>query len=384
MALKNNTWKLNQWYDQNVAGNVSYTGENKLMAWGENYYGNLGQNNTTKYSSPVQIPGTNWSLTYANQEGSTIATKTDGTLWFWGYNDDGTSGQNTNPFTKLSSPVQIPGSIWSKPATAINYCACSRTDGSLWMWGGNSQGELGQNNKTIYSSPRQIPGTTWDQPFASNLRFGGCTKTNGELWMWGYGYWGYLGNNTNDTGAHKSSPIQIPGTTWTGNIVTALDCTIAIKTDGTLWAWGKNGSGQMGQNEPANKHKSSPTQIGSGTDWSQVAGGPRTCLAIKTDGTLWSWGYGSYGQTGQNNRTAYSSPIQIPGTNWSHVEAGKSIYATKTDGTLWAWGENDDGNLAQNNRTNYSSPVQIGTDTGWSLENNRNTTGKHALATFVL
>ena len=122
MALKNNTWKLKQWYDQSVAGNAGYSAFNngEFWTWGTNEQGQLGQNNTTDYSSPKQVPGTTWKLrtdedTGANdrkynitsQGGSTYAIKTDGTLWAWGENENG--GLLQNDTVDRSSPTQIPG-----------------------------------------------------------------------------------------------------------------------------------------------------------------------------------------------------------------------------------------------------------------------------------
>ena len=162
MALKNNTWKLNQWYDQSVAGNADYSGEIQLWALGNNQFGELGQNNATKYSSPVQIPGTTWSKDsfFPSTYGSTtfIIPKTDGTLWAWGDNEHGELGVNNR--TQYSSPVQIGSDTdWDKPVDCRSKCgAAIKTDGTLWMWGENSAGILGHNNQTSYSSPIQIPG----------------------------------------------------------------------------------------------------------------------------------------------------------------------------------------------------------------------------------
>ena len=136
----------------------------------------------------------------------------------------------------------------------------------------------------------------------------------------------------------------------------------AIKTDGTLWVWGNNENGALGQNSPAPAQRSSPTQI-PGTTWSKVTNtAAKGFLALKTDGTLWGWGTNGPGQLGQNNRTAYSSPIQVPGTDWSNKGAlgYNRTFAIKTNGELWSWGYNaPGGHLGHNDIINYSSPVQI-------------------------
>ena len=138
----------------------------------------------------------------------------------------------------------------------------------------------------------------------------------------------------------------------------------AIKTDGTLWAWGQNQSGIFGTNDTTNR--SSPTQVGTDTNWDNInSGGYGQCNGVKTDGTLWSWGYGQYGSFGNSQPGAFrrSSPTQIPGT-WNQAVTSLWAFtiATKANGELWAWGRNNDqggGNLGQNDRTTTSSPKQV-------------------------
>jgi alpha-tubulin suppressor-like RCC1 family protein len=327
-----------------------------LFSWGRNGDGQLGQNNIIEYSSPVQISGITWS-SIGGGGGFSLATKTDGTLWAWGFNNNGRLGQNAT--TSLSSPVQIPGTTWSSTikSSSAQHSLATKTDGTLWSWSTNAFGQLGQNNITQYSSPVQIPGTTWSS-ISGGTSHSLATKTDGTLWSWGRNFNGQLGQNNR---TEYSSPVQIPGTSWS-SISGGGAFSSATKTDGTLWAWGQNTNGQLGQNNTT--QYSSPVQI-PGTTWSSISASVHS-LATKTDGTLWSWGRNYQGQLGQNNRTEYSSPVQIPGTTWSSISAGGAFSsATKTDGTLWSWGQNTNGQLGQNNTTQYSSPVQI-PGTTWS------------------
>ncbi len=341
------------WEDQSFIGN----GVGYLFAFGLNNSGQLGQNNTTYRSSPIQIPGTTWSSVSGGYR-SILATKTDGTLWAWGLNGSGQLGLNNR--TQYSSPIQIPGTTWSSISNINSFSLATKTDGTLWSWGLNQQGQLGQSNTTPYSSPVQIPGTTW-----SSINSGGAhslaTKTDGTLWSWGYNAFGQLGQNNR---TQFNSPVQIPGTTWS-SIDGGQYHTLATKTDGTLWSWGLNQFGQLGQNNRT--YASSPVQI-PGTTWRSISsGGQNHSMASKTDGTLWVCGYNNQGQLGQNNRINYSSPVQIPGTTWSFISSRSyNSFATKTDGTLWSWGYNSFGQLGQNNTTQFSSPVQI-PGTGWSF-----------------
>ena len=360
----------------NTGGDVSYVGTAytfgvkpaayEMWTWGQNNYGQLGLNSRTDYSSPVQIPGTTWGSDISNlaatQQYHVSFVKTDGTLWSWGYNYYGGLGLNNR--TTYSSPVQIPGTTWSKSHTGNYNTYAIKTDGTLWSVGFNQQGELGLNDTVMRSSPTQIPGTTWSSVASGNIGAWGI-KTDGTLWCWGDNEIGSLGINHT---VNISSPTQILGTTWkqvTGGQRGAL----AVKTDGTLWSWGYNYAGKLGQNQATAQLNavSSPVQI-PGTTWSKGFYNGHYPFAIRTDGTLWTWGQNHKGQLGLNSRTYYSSPVQVPGTTWREVRVGYdgSTIATKTDGTLWSWGYNEHGQIDHNNRTTYSSPVQIGSTTGWT------------------
>ena len=373
-------WGLDQVYNKINQGSIwSYTTTGdaaRLFAWGANTFGELYPAGITggepaMRSSPVQIPGTTWK-DLANISGkppyNSIASKTDGTMWVWGRNQQGALGQNNT--TYYSSPVQIPGTNWTGTYDTMSgayfYSFAIKTDGTLWSWGYNGNGELGTNNRTTRSSPVQVPGTNWAVT-ASTTGATYAIKTDGTLWVWGYNVTGALGLNQPDN-TRYSSPTQIPGTTWS-NIATGERNAFALKTDGTLWSWGRNETGWLGLNEGANPgpHKSSPTQI-SGTTWtSNYAVTLQGTLAIKTDGTLWSWGKNNNGSLGQNNQTNYSSPTQIPGT-WSSVNVSGEykVRAIKTDGTLWSWGYNHKGQLGLNDTTQRSSPTQVGSDNDWT------------------
>ena len=334
-----------------------------LWSWGENVNGLLGLNNNTTYSSPIQIgTGTDWSKLSKGGKDVMGATKTDGTLWVWGANEQGDLGQNNT--THYSSPVQIPGT-WSMSSHGSDngaWFAAVNPDGELWVWGANEWGELGVNNKTQYSSPIQVPGTTWSiTGCGSRATYG--IKTDGTLWAWGRNYHGQLAQN--DTGATaRSSPVQIPGTTWSDLGSPSHEYETALKTDGTLWGWGNNQYGQLAQNDKT--YYSSPVQV-PGT-WTRFASAARQTFGIKTDGTLWGWGDNSLGQLGVNNKTYYSSPIQIPGTTWSRVDTGYLVtFATKTDGTLWSWGYAGYGQLGNNSAVRHSSPVQV-PGTAWPTD----------------
>jgi alpha-tubulin suppressor-like RCC1 family protein len=355
----------------NTATVIAYVG--KLFSWGTNSAGALGIDIGTSYtnrSSPVQIGAdTLWS---SNRKTAlfTLAVKTNGQLWSWGYNGYGMLGIGTN--TNRSSPVQV-GALtdWATPGGGDNFSSCVKTDGTLWTWGFNNYGQLGHGDTINRSSPVQVGAlTNWKTPLmgSGSIRFSLCSKTDGTLWSWGrndYGQLG-LGNLTN-----YSSPKQVGAlTTWktpVGGVGTNNSWVVCSKTDGTLWSWGRNNQGQLGLNNLTDY--SSPKQIGTLTNWVTPAGGTVFTLCTKTDGTLWAWGYNGFGQLGQNSSFpgGISSPSQVGTlTNWKTPAAGNGVSTcVKTDGTLWAWGAGDNGSLGLNNTTRYSSPKQVGALTSW-------------------
>jgi alpha-tubulin suppressor-like RCC1 family protein len=330
-----------------------------LWAWGINSSGRLGDNTINPKSSPVQTisGGTNWkeiSCGYTH----TAAIKTDGTLWIWGRNTYGQLGDNS--ISDTSSPIQTisGGTNWKQVSVGRDFTAAIKTDGTLWTWGYNFYGQLGNNSANNTSSPVQTIafGTNWKQVSAGQFHIA-AIKTDGTLWSWGRNGQGQLGNNSAN---NTSSPVQTItfGTNW--KQVSCGYHTTAVKTDGTLWSWGYNGFGGLGDNTAT--PKSSPVQtITFGTNWKQVSVGRDFTAAIKTDGTLWTWGYNFYGGLGDNTISHKSSPVQTItfGTNWKQVDAGqRHTGAIKTDGTLWTWGRDNYGQLGDNSISDKSSPVQ--------------------------
>jgi alpha-tubulin suppressor-like RCC1 family protein len=340
-----------------------------LWTWGGNNGGQLGDNTTTPRSSPGTTAGagTTWCQVSAGYH--TAAVKTDGTLWTWGYNRCGPLGDGTT--TNRSSPVTTAGAgtTWCQVSAGGYYHTTAvKTDGTLWTWGRNNFGELGDGTTTNRSSPVTTAGagTTWCQASAGGYHTV-AVKTDGTLWTWGYNGSGRLGDNTT---TDQSSPVTTAGggTTWC-QASAGYRHIAAVKTDGTLWTWGYNGYGRLGDNTTTDQ--SSPvTTAGGGTTWCQASAGYRHTTAIKTDGTLWTWGRNNCGQLGDNTTTNRSSPVTTAGagTTWCQVSAGGyyNTTAVKTDGTLWTWGRNNTGQLGTGTTTDQSSPgTTAGAGTTW-------------------
>ena len=335
-----------------------------LYACGYNVdYGQLGIGNTVNYSSPVQVGSlTNWKYISPGSAHS-LAIKTDGTLWAWGSNSSGQLGIGNT--VNYSSPVQV-GSLtdWKQVAGSDDYgrprTLAIKTNRTLWVWGNNDSGVLGIGNTVNYSSPVQVGSSNnWRQVSCGNS-YAAAVTTDGKLWSWG---------DTTLGGSFtlSSTPVQVGALTNWSSVECGYTMIAAIKTDGTLWAISANDYGQLGNNTIGIWY-SSPVQIGSLTGWKQVSCGYAHTSAIRTDGTLWAWGANDSGQLGLNNSAWYSSPVQVGAlTNWKSVVVSTSVstMAIKTDGTLWGWGYNVGGELGIGNIVNYSSPVQVGSLTSW-------------------
>ena len=352
----------------NTGDNEYETGE--LYTWGYNYIGNLGINDhDDRMSSPTQVPGTQWtSRMTTGYGGCSGCIKSDDTLWAWGSNAQGGLGQNET--TQRSSPTQIPGTQWVNVSSNTYNMYCIKDDNTLWVWGNNASGNHGLNDKVQRSSPHQVPGTAWT---TDSDKFSGgcynnavvaCMKTDGTLWMWGDGTYGQLAQHPP---VSRSSPIQVPGTQWT-HIKSGVN-TLALKSDGTLWTWGYDSNGALGQNTNT-VHQSSPVQI-PGTEWTFIDVGEYTGGALKSDGTAWVWGKNtaSVSELGLNDVVVRSSPHQLPGTQWSVLSMSYyNGHGIKTDGTMWGWGQGTYGTVGVLDTVAYSSPRQI-SGTQWTHVN---------------
>ena len=316
----------------------------ELWVWGDNSSVQLGINAAGSRSTPVTTSagGANWKQVDTSRF-LTAAIKTDGTLWIWGVNNNARLGINNNTTSPICTPVTTfsGGNNWKQVASGQNLIAAIKTDGTLWTWGNNTSGSLGINDASNRTTPVTtfLGGTNWKQVSAggkgttsSNVA---AIKTDGTLWVWGFnGTSGALGINA---AGSRSTPVTTfaGGTNWKQVACDNFHVT-AIKTDGTLWTWGDNANGQLGINNAVDR--STPvTTFAGGTNWKQVDCGDFNTSAIKTDGTLWTWGSNASGALGINDAVARSIPVTTfaGGTNWKQVACGTNItVAIKTSDDL--------------------------------------------------
>ena len=349
-----------------------------LWSWGVGGSGNLGQSTAAgpgghgggadhSVSVPIQVgTDTDWSKISTNTPGtSTIAIKTDGTIWSWGVGANGVHGHGD--IINRSSPVQLGTSTNWTAAGGGTHANAIIGGGKLYVMGDNQAGALGQGTSNIegsVSSPIQVgTDTNWSK-VSGGVRSFVALKTDGTLWGWGAQQFGTIGDNTTRS---RSVPVQVgTATNWT-QIAANNHLTGAINADGELYMWGKGGYGATGQGDKINR--SVPTQVGTDTDWTELSIGYANVLAVK-GGAVYVWGLARGGQLGNNtngNTAHVSSPLQVgTDTDFVHVSmANATAKAIKTDGTIFNWGLNTEGQLGRGDVVNRSTPTQMGTDENW-------------------
>jgi alpha-tubulin suppressor-like RCC1 family protein len=312
--------------------------------------------NDTRNISLVVTSGT-WASVSAGST-STCATRTDGTLWCWGANGAGQLG--TGDTTNRLSPIQVgTATSWAMVSAGNSDTCAVRTDHTLWCWGFNSAGQLGTGDTTDELTPTQVGvGASWATVSAGSNGGTCAIRTDDTLWCWGYNFFGPLGTgDTND----RLTPTQVGNATSWATVSAGNGSTCATRTDGTLWCWGRNDNGQLGTGDTTGRL--TPTQVGIATSWATVSSGDaESACAIQTNGSLWCWGDNLSGDLGTGDSTSHLTPTRVgTASTWSTVSTGGvgSTCATQTNGTLWCWGENDLGQLSTGDTTDRLTPTGI-------------------------
>jgi alpha-tubulin suppressor-like RCC1 family protein len=340
-----------------------------LFTWGNGALGRLGDSTTISKSSPIQIGANSWTSISAGTSHA-AAIDINGSLWTWGLGTSGQLGDSTS-VTK-SSPVLVSGTdSWIQVSAGSDRTFGITTLNELYAWGSAANGSLGLGNVTNRNTPGRVGLSSWIMVSSANSSNNayGITVDN-LLFSWGFGGSGRLWNSSTIT---RSSPVQVGTSSWSlisGGYIGAA----GLLTNNLLYTGGLNTSGEQGRVTLVSS-TSSPAIVGAITDsWNAISAGNGHTLAIRSEGSLWAWGLGTNGQLGDNTLTSVSQPTKIGASSWTTISAGNLFSVGISDNNLYAWGINSSSQLGDNTVVRKSSPVLVDSS-GWTQVYAATTTG---------
>jgi alpha-tubulin suppressor-like RCC1 family protein len=368
-------------------GTIVLKSDGTVWTWGANFNGKLGigDTNPVRMSIPVEVhdPG---NVSYLNSvqaimggEVHNVALKADGTVWSWGYNAFGQLGNGTTNDAWL--PVQT-GLGASPPLTNViklggrpYFTLAVKSDGTVWAWGMNRYGQMGNGTVNPLPGPQVIvpglvsnswPGGAINSPMqvTCGYQFSAALLTNGTVWTWGGGSHGELGDGPIIT---NYVPVRVPGLTNITAISAGWFHILALKSDGTVWDWGNNANGELGDGTTINR--SNAVQVLNVSNIVVVSGGDGHSSALAADGTVWKWGLNDLGELGNGTTNAVANPFPAKiltdkfGNGFSNLVlvSARDYHniAVKADGSVWMWGANDQGQCGDGTTNDDWRPAPV-------------------------
>ncbi|UVI32926.1 RCC1 domain-containing protein [Paenibacillus spongiae] len=346
---------------------IALLSDGTLQAWGSNAVRQIGDGTTAGWrlvAAKVNLSGA--AVSMAAGRGHSMAVQNDGTVWTWGENAKYQLGRKTPAQGTVYGPSDTPGQVFeglvdctaatsfrTKPMIAAGgkHSAALKSNGTVWTWGNNEYGQLGNGTYGDKVAPAQVPDLCYVKAIATGSDFTLALKNDGTVWAWGNNANGELGSGTGGTNNRSPVPVQVEGISDVIAIAAGSNHTLAVKRDGTVWAWGNSENSKLGYETPGSFFSSRPGRAGSLIGVKAVTAGLDFSAALKPDGSVWTWGKNTDKQLGYETGTPLNNPVprQVPNLNNVDVlttgSASRHILALKRDGSVWAWGDNVHGQL---------------------------------------
>ena len=327
-------------------------------AFGYNPSGELGDGTRGQQILPVPVSGLPGTVRQLSAGAATSAALlSDGTVWTWGDDTFGALGHGTSggSVTTPQRVAGLSGITQIAVGTGDRDVYAVRSDGTLWAWGDNGAGELGNGTTVSHFSPVQVPGLTGISQVSAGPDYALALRSDGTVRAWGNNSNGYLGDGTVTS---RLVPVQVRGLTGISQ-VSASGASFAVRSDGTLFAWGLNSDGVLGMQ---GGFFVTPAAVPGLSGVRQVASnGTATLAVVGADGTVWAWGDNTHGVLGDCTTTSRLNPepLSLSGITQIATSIGWNSAAIRSDGTLWTWGDNSDGELGIGNDSTLWIPVPV-------------------------
>lgn len=310
---------------------------------------------TSSVTAPVLVPGLSTVVSVAGYRENGYAVKGDGTVWSWGDDAEGQLGDGHN--TAHPSPVQVPGLTHVTAVASGTLAAYALTsDGTIFAWGLGTGGQLGTGGNSNSNTPAQVIGAANVVSIAAGDFAAYAVRSDGTVLAWGTDTYGQLGDGGT---TYQSVPIVVPGLTDVVSISAGMNDAFALHRDGTVSAWGKDDTGQLGLSSAVQFQQSTPALVPNLTDITQLASTPTSSFALRSDGTIWCWGTNSSGEAGVGDFNRIPTPRQLPGIENAQAVSAFEYggFAILAGGAVKEWGDNHYGELGDGSKISRLSPV---------------------------
>jgi alpha-tubulin suppressor-like RCC1 family protein len=386
--LNSTSGVLTQTVQENTAGYV--------WDWGDDAKYQLGDNSTTAKDVPQLLSyiSTKEFKSIAGGLNHSLAVDSDGRVRVWGTNDKGQLAISTST-TKKTTPFELTESTLSsieEVAAGESHCLALDKNGYVWAWGYNKYGQTGNGtaSSTNVITPVKVLKGAQENPDSGETYLSGiiaiaagqyhslALDKDGYVYSWGYNKYGQIGDGTSSSSVYATTPVKVlrgeqAGTTYLSNIkyvATGYGHNLAVDGTGLVYAWGYNNYGQIGNNTSSSTTYATTPKKSSISSVKEVAAGQYHSLALKTDGTVWAWGYDKYGQLGIGSTSNKTAPVAVVVTNMAHkitaISAGYNhSLALDQDGIVWGWGDNAKGQVGDGKDETYQDePVTLTSPNG--------------------